>query len=147
VPPWFHVRVMGPFALAGVQLLVPRRKVRASSLPVFLTYIVWVMVPPAVKVPQSMALRGVVQALLEYTPKLADLDTLPLGEGILDAPTAAKVVSDRANAIITNAITVAVMESFIFGVFFPADYRVYRVLINIANYDPHNAPKQHIYIR
>jgi hypothetical protein len=32
---------------------------------------------------------------------------------------AANVVSVRATAIMTNAITVAVMESFIFGVFYP----------------------------
>ena len=31
---------------------------------------------------------------------------------------AAKVVSDKANATITNAITDAVMESFSFGVFY-----------------------------
>jgi hypothetical protein len=33
---WFHVRVMGPFALAGVQLLVPMLRVRARLLLVFL---------------------------------------------------------------------------------------------------------------
>lgn len=36
------------------------------------------MVPPAVKVPQLMELRGVVQSLSEYTPKFADVDTVPL---------------------------------------------------------------------
>jgi hypothetical protein len=123
VPTWSHVRLMGPFALAGVQLLVPMLMIRAR-LPVFLMYIVRVMFPPMINVPQLIELRGVVQALLEYTPKSADLNTLPLGEGVLDAPAAAKVVSDRATAIITSAITAAVMESFVFGVFFPLESTV-----------------------
>ena len=77
------------------------------------------MFPPAVKVPKFMELRGAVQALSDHTPKSADLDTFPLGEEGLDALTAAKVESDRTIAIITNAITAAVTESFIFGVIFP----------------------------
>ena len=32
------------------------------------------VVPPGVKVPQFMELREVVHALLEYTPKFADVD-------------------------------------------------------------------------
>jgi hypothetical protein len=36
VPAWFHVKVMGPFAPVGVQLLVPILRVRARPLPVFL---------------------------------------------------------------------------------------------------------------
>jgi hypothetical protein len=79
------------------------------------------MFPPAVKVPQFIELRGVVQALLEYKPKFADPVTLPLGEGGLAALTATKVVSDRATAISTSAITAAVMGSFVFGVFFPCN--------------------------
>jgi hypothetical protein len=38
------------------------------------------MFPPAVKVPQLIELRGVVQALLEYTPKFADVVTVPLDD-------------------------------------------------------------------
>jgi hypothetical protein len=82
------------------------------------------MFSPAVKVPKFKELRGVVQALLEYTPRSADLVTLPLGEGVLDALTAAKVVSDRATAVIISAITAVVMWSLVFDVFFP-NYRVY----------------------
>ena len=37
VPCWFHVKVIGPFALAGVQLVVPRLKASERPLPVFLT--------------------------------------------------------------------------------------------------------------
>ena len=36
------------------------------------------MFPPGVKVPQIMEVSGVVQALLEYTPKFADVVTMPL---------------------------------------------------------------------
>ena len=37
VPPWFHVKVIGPFALAGVQLAVAMLKASERPLPVFLT--------------------------------------------------------------------------------------------------------------
>ncbi len=37
VPSWFHVKVIGPFAPAGVQLLVPMLKASERPLPVFLT--------------------------------------------------------------------------------------------------------------
>ena len=37
VPSWFHVMVIGPFALAGLQLVVVMLRVSARSLPVFLT--------------------------------------------------------------------------------------------------------------
>jgi hypothetical protein len=77
------------------------------------------MFPPAVKVPQLMELKGVVQALLEYTLKFAEVVTWPLDDKLWDVLMAAKVVSVRAIAIMANAITVAVMESFIFGVFIP----------------------------
>lgn len=36
------------------------------------------VVPPAVKFPQFIELRGVVHALLEYTPQFADVVTAPL---------------------------------------------------------------------
>jgi hypothetical protein len=74
-PPWFHVKVIGPSAPAGVQLLVAMLNVSASPLLVFLIYIVCVMFPPAVKVPQFMELNDVVQALFEYTPKFAEVVT------------------------------------------------------------------------
>ena len=37
VPPWFHVKVIGPFAVVGVQLLVAMLRARERPLPVFLT--------------------------------------------------------------------------------------------------------------
>ena len=37
VPPWSHVRVIGPFAVVGVQLLVAMPRARERPLPVFLT--------------------------------------------------------------------------------------------------------------
>lgn len=36
VPPWFHVRVIGPFAVVGVQLLVAMLSASERPLPVFL---------------------------------------------------------------------------------------------------------------
>ena len=36
VPSWFHVMVIGPFALAGLQLLVVIFRVSGRPLPVFL---------------------------------------------------------------------------------------------------------------
>jgi hypothetical protein len=77
------------------------------------------MFPPAVKVPQSMELREVVQALFEYTPKFADVDTCPVDERLWDVVMAAKVVSVRVIASKTKIITDAVIESFIFGVVDP----------------------------
>ena len=75
---WFQVNVIGPFAFWGVQLLVVMFNVSESPLPVFLTYTVRVVVPPAVKVPQSKEVSGVVHALLEYTPRFAEVVTVPL---------------------------------------------------------------------
>jgi len=37
VPSWFHVIVIGPFALAGLQLLVVMFRVNERPLPVFST--------------------------------------------------------------------------------------------------------------
>jgi hypothetical protein len=37
VPSWFHVRVIGPFALAGLQLLAVMLRASERPLPVFLT--------------------------------------------------------------------------------------------------------------
>ncbi len=75
--------------------------------------------PPAVKVPQSMELRGVVQALFEYTPKFADVDTEPVVPTVWVEDMAAKVVRVKRHAIVTNDITAAVTETFTFGMFNP----------------------------
>jgi hypothetical protein len=74
------------------------------------------MFPPGVKFPQFMELRGVVHALLEYTPKFADVETAPVEDKVEDVEMAAKVVSVRAIPIITNATTAVVIESFRFAV-------------------------------
>ena len=84
------------------------------------------MFVPAVRVPQFMELMGVVQALFEYTPKFADVETGPLDGRFCDVLMAAYVVSVRARAIMTNAIIEVVSESFIFGVFYPFKTHVYR---------------------
>ena len=77
------------------------------------------MFPPAVKVPQFIELKEVVQALFENTPRFADVVTCPLDDRLWLVVMAAKVVNVRATAIKTKIITDAVTESFIFGVFCP----------------------------
>jgi hypothetical protein len=97
LPSRFHVRVNGPFAFVGLQLVVLMFKVNARPLPVFLTKTVLVMLHPGVKVPQFTELMGVVHALLEYTPKFADVVTDLMEYPVLyDVITAAKAVSDKA---------------------------------------------------
>ena len=65
VPAWFHVMVIGPLALVGFQLEVVMLSDRDTPVPVFLMYIVRVMVPPGVMVPQSIVVRLFWQALSE----------------------------------------------------------------------------------
>jgi hypothetical protein len=77
------------------------------------------MVPPTVKVPQFMELRGMVHALSEYTPKFADVDTAPVEDTVVDVLRAANVVSVKAIPIMTNATTAVVIESFRFAVVIP----------------------------
>ena len=72
-----------------------------------------------------MELSEAVQALSEYTPKSADTFIVPLDGTFCVELMAAKVVSVRAIAIMTNAVTAVVTESFIFAVFYPSvKYRV-----------------------
>ena len=77
------------------------------------------VVPPGVKLPQLMVLRGVVHALLVYTPKPADVVTVPLEDKVEDASRAAKVVNVKAIPIMTNATIAVVIESFGFVMIFP----------------------------
>ena len=77
------------------------------------------MVPPAVKVPQFMELREVVHALLEYTPKPAEVDIVPLEDKVADVVMAEKVAIDKAIPIMTNAKTAVIIESFSFAVNYP----------------------------
>ena len=78
------------------------------------------VVPPGDMVPHGMELKGVLHPLSEYTAKFADVDTAPLDDTFLVELMAAKVVSVNAIAIMTNAVTAVVTESFIFAVFFPS---------------------------
>lgn len=77
------------------------------------------MFAPAVTVPQFMELMGVVQALFEYTPKFAEVETVPLDDRFCDVLMAANVVNVRARAIMTKATIEVVSESFSFAVFYP----------------------------
>ena len=74
--------------------------------------------PPSVKVPQFTELRGTVHPLLEYTPKLADVDTAPLEDNVEDAEVdkLARVMSDKAVPIMTSAMTPIIIEIFRFAV-------------------------------
>ena len=74
------------------------------------------MVPPGVRAPQFMVLRGMVHALSEYTPKFADVVTVPEEDTLVDVVMTAKVVSDKAIPIMTNATTEVVIDSFRFAV-------------------------------
>ena len=77
------------------------------------------LVAPAVKAPQFMEVRGVVHPLLEYTPKFADVDTVPLEDKVEDVLKTAKVVSVKAIPIITNATIAVVIERLHFAVIIP----------------------------
>jgi len=76
-------------------------------------------VSPGAKVPQFMELRGVVHELLVYTPKPADVVTVPLVDKVEDVLRAAKVVNVKAIPIMTNATIAVVIESFGFAMIFP----------------------------
>lgn len=78
------------------------------------------LVPPAVKLPQFMELRGWVHPLSEYTPKFADVDIVPVEAKVMDVLMAEKVVIDKASPIMTNAITAVIIESFSFAVIIPS---------------------------
>jgi hypothetical protein len=65
VPAWFHVMATGPLALVGFQLEVAMFKDKDTPKPVFLMYIVRVMFPPGVNVPQLIVVRFVWQLLSE----------------------------------------------------------------------------------
>ena len=87
-------------------------------------------VRPAVMVPQFMEVRSVVHELSEYKPIFADVDTAPLEDTGGDVVMAAKVVSDKANPIITNATTAVVIGSFRFAVIIPHTNTSYIVSLN-----------------
>jgi hypothetical protein len=72
-----------------------------------------------------MELREVVHPLLEYTPKFADVVTVPVEDKVEDVLRAAKVVSVKAIPIITNAATAVVIENLRFAVITPCSILVY----------------------
>src|SRR5208283_5698196 len=67
-----------------------------------------------------MELREVVHALLEYTPKPADVVTEPLEDIVVDVVMAEKVVIDKASPIMTNAATAIIIESLSFAKIIPS---------------------------
>ena len=72
-------------------------------------------VPPGAKLPQLMELREVVHPLLEYTPKPADVVTVPLEDRVVDVVMAAIVISDKAIvAVMTNATVIATHKNLVF---------------------------------
>jgi len=71
-----------------------------------------------VKVPQFMELREVVHPLLEYTPKPADVVSVPAEDMVVDVVMAAKEISVKAIPIVINATTAVVIEIFRFSMRF-----------------------------
>jgi hypothetical protein len=66
-----------------------------------------------------MELREVVHALLEYTPKFAEVDIVPLEDKVADVVMAEKVAIDKAIPIMINPKTAVIIESFSFAVNYP----------------------------
>ena len=54
-----------------------------------------------------MELRGCAHPLSEYTPKFADVVTVPVEDTVVDVVMAAKVISDKTIPIMTNATAIA----------------------------------------
>ena len=60
-----------------------------------------------------MELRGWVHALSHYTPKFADVYTVPAEDKVVDVVMAAKVISDKAIPIITNVAVISLRTTFV----------------------------------
>jgi hypothetical protein len=118
VPSLFQVRVIGPLALVGFQLLVVMFSVNDTPLPVFLTYTVLFTLPPGVSAPQSIDVTLMVQALSEYMPMFADIEIEPEELKVLFTETAPYVVIVSTKPATIKAITV-VIDSFCFAIFIP----------------------------
>lgn len=65
MPSLSHVMDIGPLAFAGFQPEVAMSNESDTPVPVFLTYIVRVTVPPGVMLPQSIVVREVWYELSE----------------------------------------------------------------------------------
>jgi hypothetical protein len=62
-----------------------------------------------------MELRGVVHPLLEYTPKPADVVTVPVEDRVVDVVMAAIEISDKTIvAVMTNATEIATNKNLVF---------------------------------
>ena len=105
VPVWPQLKAIYPLAPAGVQSLGDILNVNEVPVPVFLTYTVLVTVLPGVIVPQSMDDLLFVHALSEYTLRFGDTVIAPVEDRFWLAMMAPNVVTVRAIAVITNAIT------------------------------------------
>lgn len=66
-----------------------------------------------------------VHALSEYTPKFADVATVPVESNVEDVVRAAKVVSVKATAIIAKVAIAIIIESLRFSVVFPDSKMIY----------------------
>jgi hypothetical protein len=101
-----------------------------------------VLVPPGVKVPQVMELRGWVHALSEYTPKFAEVDTVPAEAKLVDVVMTEKTVSDKASPITTNAKTAVIIESFRFAVIIPRT----NTLLRMQRFNPKKQKHAYLFI-
>jgi hypothetical protein len=72
--------------------------------PVFLTYTIWLMLPPAPTDPQFIAVTLLVQRLLEYTPMFGVVTIVPVDVIFWFTLMAANV--EAVNAIAANAKTI-----------------------------------------
>ena len=99
----FHDRVSDVVALVGFQLFTVMVSV-SGTLPVFLMYIVCVAVLPGLRAPTFRANAICVQSMSEYTPRFTVVN-VPFRGTVLFALRTAAVVTVRAIAVITNAIT------------------------------------------
>jgi hypothetical protein len=120
VPSLSQLKVTGPFALVGFQLLVDMLNVNDVPEPVFLTYSVLVTVLPGVMVPQSMVDRLFVHALSEYILRFGVTVIEPLEDKVLRTLSAPYVVSVKTKAIRNKAvinIEIFVCGSFSFNSF------------------------------
>lgn len=114
VPSLFQVKVIGPLAEVGLQFEVVMLSVTDAPVPVFLTYMVFVIVFPGVADPQSIEDKATVQALSEYKPRFGDTDIVPVEVRLLFTVTAANVVSVNASPVMTKTTMVVVIGIFSF---------------------------------
>ena len=90
-------------ALVGVQLLTDMLSV-IDAVPVSLTYKVTAVVMPGARVPQAIAVRGLLQALSEYTPVPGAVVIVPVEVIFWLTVIVATVVAISAKAAMATAI-------------------------------------------